>query len=407
MMKRIILVLILTMAFSRDVMAYDQIIDLSNRIAWEFHKKVGNPDEMTVAVMEVTDYKNGYTELGEVIAIELTNSLVERGFRVLERINMEWLIDELKLSVEGLIDDALIKEIGRFMGADALVVGEINYGYPELKINMRLVKTERTEIIAAINWPFPITEEIGSLRSKKSIKKYDWARRKKKTNIVAETEKVESEEKKVVKREPNRNLIFNGDFKRPWTVGWKRALGDVNKGSSRVEIIDLAASESGKALHINHRGNSWVAFYQEVPVKSTSLEFSVSLQMKSWEGLIIGFSGTGFATIALHYIDARGNTIGKTSLVNYVKNPFADTPLIGVPRGPKDSNNNHFIKVKDDQFYMNYRINVEEEILNNLAALRYDQIHKIAVVIYAGANDRNAGCEVFVTDVSLKYKKGI
>jgi len=123
--------------------------------------------------------------------------------------------------------------------------------------------------------------------------------------------------------------------------------------------------------------------------------------------MFIGFSGTGMAFISLFYLDNKGRAIGATHLLNSVKNIFAKTPLAGVPRGPDDSNTVHHIRIPNERLFQNYRIDIMEEIENNLMAVDASKIRKIKVSFGVMANDRNAGCEMYLADVSLKYNPSL
>lgn len=88
---------------------------------------------------------------GEVVSDRFTTELVKRrGFRVVERKQIEKVLAEVKFQNTGVLDQESAKRIGRMLGADFLVVG----GLAELpgkgiEVNMRLVAVESGEAVAA------------------------------------------------------------------------------------------------------------------------------------------------------------------------------------------------------------------------------------------------------------------
>ena len=199
------------------------------------------------------------------------------------------------------------------------------------------------------------------------------------------------------------NYLRNGGVQQRYDF-WARSIGDISRGSSQAEIISSPHGKSGKALHIGHTGEGHIQFAQIVSVPGTDLIFTASFQANSREGIIRAFSGSGVAQIGLVYFDERNNKLGETILVNYVKNPFADTPLIGVPRRAPDTYTTHYIEFSGGEFNQNYRIDIRQEIESNLMAINPEDVRFIAVIIWCGANHEQAGAELWVTDISLRAK---
>jgi len=197
--------------------------------------------------------------------------------------------------------------------------------------------------------------------------------------------------------------LINGNFSERYE-GWERNIGDITKGSSKAEIIHFQEARSGKALHIKHEGEGSIQFYQIVDVPNTDLTFSASFQTSSHEGRIIGFSGTGIVQIALQYIDESDRVIGQTILLNYVKNPFADTPLLGVPRRKSDTYKSHYIEIKENRFYKGYQIDIHREIEDKLLGVDESTLSKIAIIIWCGATHSQAGSELWISDILLGLK---
>jgi curli biogenesis system outer membrane secretion channel CsgG len=83
-------------------------------------------------------------------------------FEVVERSQLDKIIEEQKLGAAGTLDPATIKEVGRILGADALVIGSVypNYRYEEIafaplpakeieniNLNVRLIEVETGSVL--------------------------------------------------------------------------------------------------------------------------------------------------------------------------------------------------------------------------------------------------------------------
>ena len=86
-----------------------------------------------------------------------------KGLRVIERNKLNSVMDELKLQKTGLIDDKSIKELGKWLGVDALLLGSYTVMRDTVEINGRLVSTEDAEIISVMSVEFKKDGKMASL----------------------------------------------------------------------------------------------------------------------------------------------------------------------------------------------------------------------------------------------------
>lgn len=87
--------------------------------------------------------------LGEEMAATLMDGLARSGkVRVVERRQLRQILEELKLSASGLIDEQTAIKAGKLLGANALVLGSFLKFGDSVKINIRVVKTETGEILS-------------------------------------------------------------------------------------------------------------------------------------------------------------------------------------------------------------------------------------------------------------------
>lgn len=196
------------------------------------------------------------------------------------------------------------------------------------------------------------------------------------------------------------NVVQNGGFQHRFAE-WTRSVDGV-RGKGTNEIMPFADARSGYALHLTYAGNGGLQFAQKVPVSGPDYVFRGTFRASSHEGRMIGFSGTGIATVMLRYLDTDGRVLGTTSFYSYVENPLADTPLVGVPRRGNGGNDVHYIDVEKEHLYKDYELNIRREIEENLLGVVAGQVRTIEIALYCGATDDGAGAELWVTDLSLR-----
>jgi len=123
---------------------------------------------------------------GDVVSERLTTELVSmKKFRVAERREIEKVFDELKLQGSGAMGTDPVKDVGKMVGADWLILGtltELSGG--RIEINARLVGVESGEIISASaakvkkDWrDNPKSDDSGEVEIKKNdrLDEYDKA----------------------------------------------------------------------------------------------------------------------------------------------------------------------------------------------------------------------------------------
>jgi len=115
----------------------------------------GNPpaikERWIIAVFPLEDLTSSAETkgLGEEIAATLTDGLARSGkVRIVERSRLKQMLEELKLSASGIIDDQTAIRAGKFLGANALLLGSFLKFRESVKINVRMVKTETGEILS-------------------------------------------------------------------------------------------------------------------------------------------------------------------------------------------------------------------------------------------------------------------
>lgn len=119
----------------------------------------------SVAVLDFTDLQGTTTELGRFLAEELSTNLVlsRKRFDVIDRANLNRLLDEHKLSRSGLVDPENIKRLGKVAGAHALVTGTVTPIGDKLRISARVISTETAKIVGAARGDIETTQAMKDL----------------------------------------------------------------------------------------------------------------------------------------------------------------------------------------------------------------------------------------------------
>ena len=103
----------------------------------------------SVAVFPFVTSAGAETEVTKRIAEELTTGLVKRGISVVERRLLEKALGELGLQQSSVFDSTKAQQIGKQIGAYAVVVGTVAPKANYVEAQLRLVRVETGEILAA------------------------------------------------------------------------------------------------------------------------------------------------------------------------------------------------------------------------------------------------------------------
>lgn len=111
-------------------------------------------DLPTVAVLDFTGLMMGQAgnsaPLGKAVSSMLVTELSGRpGMRVIERYQLQSLLSEQNLALSGRVDESTAVEIGRFLGAQYTIFGQVTSIGDQLRMDMRAVDVETTEIVEA------------------------------------------------------------------------------------------------------------------------------------------------------------------------------------------------------------------------------------------------------------------
>ena len=105
---------------------------------------------LSLAVLPFED-KGEAQDLGATITEVLVAELVNlRRFKVLERAAMAAVISEQDMAMLGMVEESSAAQAGKIAGADVIVMGSIHLAAGYSQISMRLIDTETSETITAL-----------------------------------------------------------------------------------------------------------------------------------------------------------------------------------------------------------------------------------------------------------------
>jgi TolB-like protein len=88
--------------------------------------------------------------LGKVFSEVLTTSFVNAdAFKIIEREQMEKVVKELQLTQSGMIDPSSAKQIGKMVGADAILTGSVIKFGNDMRVDARIIEVESGIILTA------------------------------------------------------------------------------------------------------------------------------------------------------------------------------------------------------------------------------------------------------------------
>lgn len=91
----------------------------------------------------VMAFENSYASMQGVENL-FAKYLINAGFKVVERAQLESVLKEHHISVSGYLSPETTREIGKILGVDVLLIGEV-YSYTPARTELTLTATRRTE----------------------------------------------------------------------------------------------------------------------------------------------------------------------------------------------------------------------------------------------------------------------
>jgi TolB-like protein len=106
----------------------------------------------TVAVMDFTGFMLGQSgnsaPVGKAVSSMLVTELSERdGMRVIERSQLQDLLEEQRLALSGRVDESTAIEVGKMLGVQYMIFGNVTNIGEQVRLDMRAVNVETSEVL--------------------------------------------------------------------------------------------------------------------------------------------------------------------------------------------------------------------------------------------------------------------
>jgi len=121
-------------------MALDQLLDYST-----FRIEEGTPS----VLLPLISQKDGYEIDAEYFTEQLMRQAIQNGrFRLVERQDLQSILDELKLQLSGLTDNTQAAKVGELMHADLMIGGTLYKREENFELFLKLLRVESGEILS-------------------------------------------------------------------------------------------------------------------------------------------------------------------------------------------------------------------------------------------------------------------
>ena len=125
-----------------DELIFSEIEELANSIERKLEIHTINK----IAIMDYTSLSN--KEFANYFSDEISLQLfLKEKFQIIERNQLEYIINEQKLGSSGLIDNKSAINIGNILSVDAIIIGEMNIVSPNILITTKVISVETGEIL--------------------------------------------------------------------------------------------------------------------------------------------------------------------------------------------------------------------------------------------------------------------
>ncbi|MEO0078431.1 MAG: hypothetical protein ABIK86_05475 [candidate division WOR-3 bacterium] len=165
------------------------------------------------------------------------------------------------------------------------------------------------------------------------------------------------------------NLLVNGDFEQPFSVGWRDTVSDFG-GEYRIERSDtLGQPVPGHAARVYKYLAEFASLYQTVDVPGTNLTLEFDARFS------IGFGSSTcwpVASLWVRYQNAFGAELGNTRF--YRHNQYANWVR---------SDTVSLIEVAENGVWRHYSLDIGRELATNLRGVNPAQVRKVTIDLFA------------------------
>lgn len=156
------LLIIWALAFSNSAYSYE--VEL-RALAANLVSQLEAANQQSATVLDFTDLQGAPTELGRFLAQELSDQLFSASKKIsfVDRANLQQLLHEKKLEVEGLINPETSRKLGNMIGIDTIIVGTTTPIGNIIKLSVRAIAVDTGRIVASQTADVPAIPGLGEL----------------------------------------------------------------------------------------------------------------------------------------------------------------------------------------------------------------------------------------------------
>ena len=135
-------------------------------LAQEIVESLPQEKKPLLAVLDFSDLSDCVSAFGRLTSEELVTKLFKtKRARVVERGMLKKALQELRFNLSELVDPDRAKQLGKQVGADAIVSGTVSDLGASVKINARVIEVERGDVLAAAGVEIAKDESVKQLVS--------------------------------------------------------------------------------------------------------------------------------------------------------------------------------------------------------------------------------------------------
>jgi TolB-like protein len=126
--------------------------------------RLAETKQVRVGILEFLDLQGRISQLGKFIGEDLTTAFFEKGkFSLVERSLLQQVMREHALTQSGMIDITQAQEIGKAVGAEAIITGSLSDIGNEIKANARLIDVRAGTVLAVAGENIAKTENVAKM----------------------------------------------------------------------------------------------------------------------------------------------------------------------------------------------------------------------------------------------------
>ena len=141
-----------------------------SKLTADVDKELADTGVKTIAAVDFKDLQGKVTDLGKFLAEEISVNLAmqDKKISMADRANLKRIMEEHKLTEEGLVNPDNAKKLGQLAGLDAIMFGTVTPFDNSYRLNIKVITTDTGKIVAAARGSFTKTETLDTLAGSKT-----------------------------------------------------------------------------------------------------------------------------------------------------------------------------------------------------------------------------------------------